>query len=252
MSDRDTTPPTGPEGDERMLALLRGEIDGVALDALLNDVENDPATARSLADWQTLATLAVDEHVDATRASAFATFESSLAAARQAREPKGESSRDTSARTEEARPAATRQPDMRPTPPKGWTDRVKHAWHAWLAGGTAGLRPALVALALAQAGVIGLLIDQRDAALVDHSTVWRGGGNPCEQATVSLAPDASVDDLMQWLGLHGATMQGPDANGRFTLVTSDPAALRALMADPAAGRLVRAREPVPAACGASR
>lgn len=250
--------------DERMLALLRGELTGEALDALLDDAERDPAVAGRLADWQTLAGLAVDEHVEATRPSAFAAFEARLAASeanglatsaheesllvtaeRRATTSAGSGNDRTYDRAHEARSPSTSNT---------WFDRAKQAWHRWRAGGAAGLQPVLLALVLAQAGAISWMLHDRGLAPQSESAapVYRGGGNPCEQAVVALAPGASVDELMQWLGMHNATMNGPDANGRFTLVASDPAALRALLADPQAERLLAAPPTQPAACAGNR
>ncbi|WP_322009417.1 hypothetical protein [Paraburkholderia sp. J12] len=227
-----------------MLALFRGEMTGAELDVLLADAGKDPAIAQRLADWRSLATLAVDEHVEATRADAFAAFELRLAAAR-AYPTTGESGPQAASGTAAPRaaPVSARM---------GWRDRAKSAWRAWLAGGTAGLRPVLVALTLVQAGVIGVLLHDRDSTLAGAAPVWRGGANPCERAVVSLAPGASVDDLIAWLGMNDATLQGPDANGHFTLIASDPAALRTLLADPAAKHLVTARQSISAACESGR
>ncbi|ABO55031.1 hypothetical protein LA345_12800 [Burkholderia vietnamiensis] len=253
MSDRD---------DERMLSLFRGELDAEALDALLDDAERDPAVARRLADWQTLAGLAVDEHVEATRESAFAAFHARLGQAEAAQSSQAaQTARPDKAASDGVDGSATKRRGLSETPearrgPRngGGLGRLLARCRRWLVGEGGGLRPALTtfaaAVVLAQAGVIGWMLHDRDLAQGGASVVYRGGGNPCEQAVVSLAPGATVDGLMQWLGLHNATMLGPDENGRFTLIASDPAALRALLADPQASALVASRQTAPATCAA--
>lgn len=262
MSEQTTRPPIDGD-DERLLALVRGELTGAALDQLLDDAERDPAVAKRLGDWQTLAGLAIDEHVEATRQSAFATFRARLDAAEagQARvgiaEDASEAMRSAGARaqTETSEPGEARRDramgeGLRAARPS-WLDRLKDAWREWFPGGPGGLRMAVLVLVLAQAGAIGWMLHDRRVVENGAAVIYRGGGNPCAQAAVSLARGATVDELMQWLGLHGATMNGPDENGRFTIVASDPGALRALLADPDAQRLVAARQPAPAACEAA-
>ncbi|MFL9883664.1 hypothetical protein PQR66_11545 [Paraburkholderia agricolaris] len=249
--------------DERMLSLLRGELTGRDLDALLDEAERAPAVARRLTDWQRLATLAVDEHVEATRESMFAALQLRLSAGDNSRTAGDDKAVASSSKVARGGAPASHggwaaSPREAQSARTVWLARARSAWRQWLFGaspGMGGLRRALaafmLALVFAQAGVIGWMVHDRGLAQSDASTAYRGSGDPCKQAVVSLAPGATVDALVQWLGLHNATMQGPDENGRFTILASDPGALRDLLADSDASRLVAARQPNPVACGAS-
>ncbi|SDE40032.1 hypothetical protein [Paraburkholderia lycopersici] len=227
----------GAPSRDHALAYMRNELTLDERMRYLADAADDPAQRAELATLRAAAQVAAEEHADATADASFARLAATLGIHAPASSPDA----PTEMPPREAVPA--RNPAHEP-----WHRRLR-AW--WRAHGNV-LQPALIALVIAQSGVIAHFIGASGGAVPAQqggdASVTRGATVSCADVWVTFKGGVTERQLREWLTLYGANIAaGPDDAGRYRIATHDADSRAALLQSPEAQRLAARIEP-PAGC----
>ncbi|QBQ99511.1 hypothetical protein [Paraburkholderia pallida] len=220
--------PFDDKADDLLIAWLRRELSDEARQQVEMRIARESGLREELRVLEAAADLFWDEAAAATAQASCADIRAKLGVARD-----GEA---------HAVAAARAQPERASAP---WFARFRQ----WLAAHASIVQPALIALVLAQSGVIAHYLSGAQDGAAPMLAV-RGAAGSCNDAWVTFKDGVTEQQMRHLLTLYGASIvAGPDDSGRYRLGFADVTAREALQQSVEAAQTV-ARFEAPAGCDA--